>query len=478
MRIMLCASALCWLATTLAAQQSVPADELTVHVLPYAPLSTRTPADLLEVPVVVRDAKGAVIAGLTRQDFEIRDSGQKREIATFSSESLTLPAASGSGAGPGPLGNPLPFPGAVLNTDLPTRFIALVFDDLNTDAAGLTRVKAAAAKFVSSFLSPGDAVGIFTTSRAGIVMFTADLEKLTSSIASVSPNARHSGEDARLNADDTLVSIGRVVATMSRMPGRHVVILASSGFSSAQEESRLEAVTSSALHSRIVINTLNASEAAESGDALAILASATGGEYVPHSSDLSAGLHRLEAVPDVIYILGLPAAGDGKYHSLEVRLAKGHRGIVQALIGYRAPSERPDQAEQEGRDRVLLGTDSPSDVAAEIQAEPDDSESGLDGGVQASIDVTRLHFEKEQDRRKQKVRVIAALFDKQANFVTGRQAEAEMALKDASFESLASQGLTISLSLHAPPGFYNLRVLVQEATSEKMTAVTRAITIQ
>jgi hypothetical protein len=95
--------------------------------------------------------------------------------------------------------------------------------------------------------------------------------------------------------------------------------------------------------------------------------------------------------------------------------------------------------------------------------------------VKAWIDVRRLNFETRKDRRAQKLTAIAALLDDAGNLIVGRQAEADLALKPATFEALASAGLTVALSLHAAPGAYTMRVLVQEGLTAKMTAVSRSV---
>jgi hypothetical protein len=81
--------------------------------------------DLVEVPVVVRDAERRTVAGLTRDDFEIYDSGKKQAITAFSVQSFKPPGDATGGARPpaaaGPTGWPRP------------RFVALCFDNLHMD---------------------------------------------------------------------------------------------------------------------------------------------------------------------------------------------------------------------------------------------------------------------------------------------------------------------------------------------------------
>jgi hypothetical protein len=85
--------------------------------------------------------------------------------------------------------------------------------------------------------------------------------------------------------------------------------------------------------------------------------------------------------------------------------------------------------------------------------------------------ISWLSFETKNARRMQKLTVIAALLDRRCKFVVSREAVADLALKDHGFAALSAAGLTVSLSLHAPSGFYTLRVLVQEALTGKMTAM-------
>jgi len=319
-------------------------------------------------------------------------------------------------------------------------------------------------------------------------------------------------QNARANTGNTLRSIASVVATMAKMPGQRTVLLASGGFVSSEEEQGLQELTIVALHSGVVINALDlrglypvipggdastpklargmqpaelaVSERVEDtkADGLAALASGTGGQLLHNNNDLTSGLRRLATLPEVLYVLGFAAGNvprDGRYHPLKVRLTRGHYGSMQARMGYNAPSkEGPAGLESErNRDQVLMGSDSPADVAARVTAETSNSDAGPKIAIKAWIDVSRLNFATRQDRRIQRLTVIAALFDSAGTFVTGRQADADLALKETGFEALATAGLTVALSLHAPPESYHLRVLVQEGLTGKIAVTTTLIEI-
>jgi VWFA-related protein len=562
----LCTVALLTLSQTLPAQMQIPADELSLHAAPYFPSSAagiiRTQVELVEVPTVVRDSNGIAIPNLTREDFEVLDSGKRQEISAFSIETFSR-----AGEPIEPIVSPDPNRTQTpqSRSEPPRRYIALVLDDLNTDFASLRRGKTAAQKFVSEALTPRDLVGIFTTALSQTVEFTADVPALRQAIEAVNPHPRYSDElhecaplrayeayvianhldppllrakaaefagcalipmDAALravegrahfiwehvssNTDDTLRSVAAAVAAVGRMPGQRLVLLTSSGFVSAGKEQELQALSTVALHNGVIVSGMDlrglytvmpGGDAATprgrsmpeiriqtlvedaQADAMAMLASATGGSFFHNNNDLALGFHRLGAVPEVIYLLGFSpgeTAADGKYHPLKVRLTGGRHGSVEARNGYYAPAKEPpaDLARRADRDRILMGPDAPADVAARVIAEPGKSDTGPRVVAQVWIDVSRLNFETNKDRRMQQVTVIAALLDDAGNFVVGRQARADLALKNRSFEALSSAGLSVSLSLHAPPGAYNLRVLVEEDLTGKRTAVSSSVKLR
>ena len=152
------------LSPTLSAQVPIPADELSLRAAPYFPSPAagviRAQVALVEVPAVVRDSNGIAVPNLTREDFEVLDSGKKRQISAFSVKTFSH---AGELIGPGISPNPEPTLASQSESKPPRRYIAFVLDDLNTDFASLRRGKIAAEKFVSESLTPGDLVGVFTT---------------------------------------------------------------------------------------------------------------------------------------------------------------------------------------------------------------------------------------------------------------------------------------------------------------------------
>lgn len=305
----LCAIALLSLSPALPAQTQIPADELSLHAAPYFPSPAagiiRSQVELVEVPAVVRDSNGIAIPHLTREDFELLDSGKKQKISAFSVET-----SSRAGEPTEPAISPAPgTPAPQSKSEPPLRYIALVLDDLNTDAASLRHGKTAAEKFVSEALAPHDMVGVFTTALSQTVEFTGDVPTLRQAIEAVASHTRYSDElqecasirayeayliainhdssllrakagklmacqhmlldpalraaeakadaiweHASANTDDTVRSLAAVVAAVSGMPGQRLVLVTSSGFIAGDKEQELQALSSVALHHGVIVS--------------------------------------------------------------------------------------------------------------------------------------------------------------------------------------------------------------------------------
>ena len=249
------------------------------------------------------------------------------------------------------------------------------------------------------------------SAKAGELAACKHIDRLDLARRAVESLARGIWENAKASTDDTLHSIASVVDTMGKMPGQRMVLLTSGGFVSAEDEQWLQELSTMALHSGVIINALDlrglyvlmpggdasttryargmhpaeirTQERVEDAkaDGLAELASGTGGQFFHSNNDLAAGFRRLGAIPEVLYVLGFAAdlvIHDGRYHALKVRLTGGHHGSVQARMGTTSPKEAPAGLEREReRDRVLMGSDSPSDLAVRITAESSRIEYGL-----------------------------------------------------------------------------------------------------
>lgn len=138
------------------------------------PLESRV--NLVPLRVVVRDSAGHVITNLRKEDFQVFQDGKPQEISHFSVET----PASFSETFVHPDATPEGIDTETKSADFvpPSRFVALLVDDINTALNDLMRTKNAAMKFVDTSVGPADRVAVFTISGQSQADFTSDHDKL------------------------------------------------------------------------------------------------------------------------------------------------------------------------------------------------------------------------------------------------------------------------------------------------------------
>jgi VWFA-related protein len=171
--------------------------EVRISSHAYQPRSAMLHSEtrLVDVEIVVRDSRGKPVKGLSRDDFEVLDSGKKREAVAFSVET----AARGENVKREQTEERVPSPASASPSVLirpgpiyAGRSIALFFDDVNTPFGDLGRAKIAALRFIREGLSAGDRVGIFTTSAGELVRFTSDTGLLAGAVRQLQSHPRSS----------------------------------------------------------------------------------------------------------------------------------------------------------------------------------------------------------------------------------------------------------------------------------------------
>jgi len=294
----------------LATAQPIAPDEAHARTVPYVPpfpFRLRTEVDLVEVPVVVRDGRHRAVAGLTRSNFEIYDTGVRQAITAFSEQHFTSQVEAGGGVNPvfvlaAPTGR---------KGESGPRFVALCFDDLNSEPLALKPAKEAAERFVKTALAPGDRVAVVTVAQSGDYEFTGDVPKLVEQIAKVTNHRRFNDDsgqqcphilpyeaylivnrlDSELlgaklaecavcerspcfpievtapadaiwehaldNSRNTLRVIESLVDGLAKFPGERMILLASAGFLTGNLEIDQDRLMTKALHAEVVINTLD-----------------------------------------------------------------------------------------------------------------------------------------------------------------------------------------------------------------------------
>jgi VWFA-related protein len=145
---------------------------------PQGPI-LRASVDQVVVDVVVTDADGQPVSGLTAADFELRDRGKAQTIDTFAEVSLPLPP-------PRSDGSPLPVPSDVRsNTADDGRIYVIVFDDLHVAVDRTPIVQRLVRDLLARYTQPNDLVAVTTTSGLGETARepTPDLSRIEAAVA-------------------------------------------------------------------------------------------------------------------------------------------------------------------------------------------------------------------------------------------------------------------------------------------------------
>ncbi len=326
--------------------------------------------------------------------------------------------------------------------------------------------------------------------------------------------ARVVWEESMFHSRTIILSIGAMVDVLGKMPGRRMLLLTSGGFLTGNVEYDEEEAIHKAIRAEVVINALDAKglytynpggrpidappqrgnsqrtaiadirnegrQAQAKDDGMAALALGTGGSFYHNSNDLDRGYRDLATIPETVYILGFTPPEemrDGRFHNLKVKLASGHYS-VQTRLGYTARDKNTpvETKTASSLDREVTDSSTPSDVPSAMTLSP--VENGTPG-ITAVIHVAvgKLNFQVRDGRHLQKLVIVTALMDDKGTLVTGVQGKVDLALKEDSFNRLAMQGIKIPVELHAPPGAYKIRAVIQEATDGKMSAYTQAVQI-
>jgi VWFA-related protein len=321
---------------------------------------------------------------------------------------------------------------------------------------------------------------------------------------------------------DTLASISRVVEYLGKMSGTRVLLMASSGFFGESLEPQQNTIIDQAVHAGVVINALDAKglysepppgtrpddprtaagrgvgnpasllyETKAAGDrliivnsAMADLAQGAGGVFFHDNNDLNAGFHKLGLPPEVTYRMSFSPQGvtaNGSYHKLKVKLIHSGSYSVEARPGYFAPEVTVAATEtpQSKIDREVTASDTLTGVPASLSIQvgkPSANQRTL--SVTVHLDVAKLAFSAQNDRKTQRITFVSALLDSQGKIVAAKEGRMELALKQATYENLARTGVNAKLSFEMPPGVYSLREVVEEAVGGNLASSTNSVDLR
>jgi VWFA-related protein len=314
-------------------------------------------------------------------------------------------------------------------------------------------------------------------------------------------------------AQDTMGILNDVIRYLGRMPGHRMLLFASSGFMTLKLGPQQDKLIAAAIREKVVINSLDTKGLVADGsfadgppvilrdrlaavrdsleatqrqvfnDPLIALAEGTGGKFFHNSNDMGRGIRDLSAVPEVSYVVAFSPENlkaNGSQHDLKVKVPNQHGVTIEARKEYFAPSPEltPTEKKFQHLNHEVTVTDEPAEFPSQLKIEPALLSSGQPVlRVSIHVDVSKLPFQKIADRKVERLIFITALFDSQDHFVTGVQGVMDLRLKDPTFATLSSNGVTARLTLDAPAGQYRLREVVQETSSGHVSAQNQPLQI-
>jgi len=525
---------------------------------------------VVPVRVVIRDSHGRAIGDLKKEDFKLFQDGKQQDIVNFTPVNVATAAAAATAPGATPNSSAPAAQPSAAPIQPAERFIALFFDDVHVTLQDLQRARNAADKYVQESLQPTDRVAVFTVSGQRQQDFTTDRDALHKSLMALLPHAVTAGDpdsagdcppmdfaeaDAIANLDvadvlniatqdalscafnnqrefraeardmasrsaehlvfaddeETEASFRRireVVRRVSVLPGQRDVVLISPGFLYTGHDQELAEIIDNAIHSDVVVNTLDArglytpdqsgdiSQAAVphaaggqalldsfrmndqrlANNVLVELADSTGGLAFTDNNDFNAGLQKLAATPEVYYLLAYSPRnlkGDGKYHNLKVTLTVKDNYTVEARHGFFAPArgETEAQAARRAIDDALFSQNVQHDLPVEMQTRVEKKPNGgqkLD--IYADLDIAQFHFRKANGVNQDGLTMVAALFDSNGNYVDGAQKVLNFNLKDETLAQFSKTGASSELDLDVKPGVYFLRFVARDTNDNHVSA--------
>jgi VWFA-related protein len=313
--------------------------------------------------------------------------------------------------------------------------------------------------------------------------------------------------------ESTLSALEGLVRRMAKTPGQRTIAMLSDGFLSKNKQYLMDTIIERALRANVIINAMDArglyttnipsAEAAPSSsllvnlsamrmraagmamnaDAMDYLAEGTGGTFVHNSNDFEGGLGRISSLREASYMLGFSPENlrlDGKFHSLTVKLVNAQHLSVLARRGYWAPKRTQNAivAENELVEQAIFSHQGMNDLAVQFRGKFTKVDQFTTRFIlTASLDIHSVRFRKENGHYLDDLTLALALFDRDGNYVTGREKAFKMHLSDELLQRLAATRASMTETLDIKPGTYFVRAVVLDGNSQQLGTGDQTISV-
>ena len=153
---------------------------------------------------------------------------------------------------------------------------------------------------------------------------------------------------------------------------------------------------------------------------------------------------------------------------------------IQARRGYYMPKHGTDPAEaaEQEIEEELFSQEEIRDLPIDLHTQfykLDANAAKL--AVMAHVDVRRMRFRKAEGRNENNLTLVAALFDRNGNFITGMTKTVEMKFKDETLAKLENTGMNIRTNFDVKPGSYVVRLVARDSEAALLTAANGMVEI-
>jgi len=309
-----------------------------------------------------------------------------------------------------------------------------------------------------------------------------------------------------------LATLKIVVQRMAAMPGQRSVVLVSPGFFVPPDLQKASSdLMELAIRSKVLVSSIDARgtwtlpsfdacrtgapastiqdeaafrqlEAEANTDELLALAEGTGGT-ANRNNDFDGGVRNAAAAPEYLYVLGFAPQNlksDGSFHSLKVTMNSGEKVSLQARRGYWAPkhAEDPLAASREEIESAVFSREEIHNLPVEMHTQVTKSGDKAKLSVLASVDLKLIHLRKADDRNRNDLTMVAAVFDANGNFIAGTEKILQLRLRDDTVQVLDQRPpVTITTNFDMHPGAYLVRLVVRDAEGQELTAENAGVQI-
>lgn len=328
---------------------------------PQGQPSFKSGVDYVQVDAIVTDSDGRIVRGLRREDFDLLEDGQPREIATF--VFVEIPVTTGQRVAP-------PTVSDVATNIGERRVYVLLLEPLmvQSDVAAIRRTQNAARQFVDEALGANDLMAVILPqgSSSHAQSFTSDRSLLRASIEQLPKSPviedRCSIDRIRFSYE----TIAEVSRRLGAIDGRRKAIVwiggrvpfdlmgdCGGGRAAIVDSMYADALRAATRNNVAVypIDPLGLTPAGGAPNAMDLslssglrqIAEDTGGEAVIGTNDLKRAFERIVEDNSSYYMLGYSSPmlqADGAFHAITVRARRA--GLtIRARRGYYSPVPDP-----------------------------------------------------------------------------------------------------------------------------------------